>query len=58
LIYLFGGRNRFPLSKLECFNPEERSFKEIKIKDAIEVTIGRFNHSCVEFENELIYYGG
>ena len=51
LIYLFGGRNRNPLTKLETFNPEQRHFRELKDKDAVEVSFGRFNHSCIEFRN-------
>ena len=51
LVYLFGGRNRNPLSKMESFDPHERRFRVIKDQEAIEVSFGRFNHSCIEFKN-------
>jgi hypothetical protein len=56
-IYLFGGRNIGPLSKLEIYDPKWKSFKLMPNENATEIK-GRFNHSMISFMNKFIVYGG
>lgn len=56
-IYLFGGRNIGPLSKLEVFDSKWKVFKVLQNENATEIK-GRFNHSMVSYMNKFIVYGG
>ncbi|CDW88087.1 kelch motif family protein [Stylonychia lemnae] len=56
-IYMFGGRNIGPMSKLEIYDPKWKCFKLMQQENASQIK-GRFNHSMVNFFNKLIVYGG
>eukprot|EP00347_Sterkiella_histriomuscorum_P010691 403375295 len=56
-VYIFGGRNIAPLPRLEQYDLETNAFKLI-YHDYEHKIQGRFNHSMIQYENSLIFYGG
>lgn len=53
-IYIFGGRGVKALSKLEIYNPLSNLFTVVNSAS----TQGRYNHTIVKYQSQLVFYGG